>query len=80
MAIDPEGVKALFQAAIERRDPAALSLTTKSAMTKVRDRLDALFAAHDQPPSALDRRARDRRFIARITHLYIMYIYNYNKL
>jgi hypothetical protein len=34
MAIDPEGVKALFQAAIERGDAAARSLTAKSATTR----------------------------------------------
>jgi serine/threonine protein kinase/lipopolysaccharide biosynthesis regulator YciM len=58
MAIDPERVKALFLAAIERDDPAerrAFLDAEASGDGELRDRLDALLAAYDQPPAALDR-------------------------
>jgi serine/threonine-protein kinase len=58
MAIDPERVKALFLAAIERGDPADRRTYLDSEVgddTELRDRLDALLAAYDQPPAALDR-------------------------
>ena len=58
MAIDPERVKALFLAAIERDDPAdrrAFLDAEAGDNAELRDRLDALLAAYDQPPGALDR-------------------------
>ena len=58
MATDPERVKALFQAAIERGDPAARRAFLDDEIgddAELRDRLDALLAAYDQPPGALDR-------------------------
>jgi serine/threonine protein kinase/tetratricopeptide (TPR) repeat protein len=57
MAIDPERVKALFLTAIERDDPADRRsfLDAEVADAEMRDRLDALLAAYDQPPRALDR-------------------------
>ena len=58
MAIDRERVKALFQAAIERDDPASRRAFLDDEIgddAELRDRLDALMAAYDQPPSALDR-------------------------
>ena len=58
MAIDRERVKALFQSAIERDDPASRRAYLDDEIgddAELRDRLDALMAAYDQPPSALDR-------------------------
>src|SRR4051794_15660132 len=58
MAIDPGRVKALFQAAIERADPEerrAFLDREAGDDAALRDRLDALLAAHDRPPGALDR-------------------------
>ena len=58
MAIDPERVKTLFQTAIERNDPASRRAFLDDeigADAELRDRLDALLAAYDQPPGALDR-------------------------
>ena len=58
MATDPERVKALFLAAIERDDPAdrrAFLDAEVGGDAELRDRLDALLAAYDQPPGALDR-------------------------
>ena len=58
MAIDPERVKALFLAAIERDDPADRRAFLDDEVgddAELRDRLDALLAAYDQPPGALDR-------------------------
>jgi serine/threonine protein kinase len=58
MAIDPERVKALFLAAIERVDPADRRAFLDSAVgddVELSDRLDALLAAYDQPHGALDR-------------------------
>jgi serine/threonine protein kinase len=57
MATDPERVKALFLAAIERSDPALrrVFLDGEVGDDELRDRLEALLAAYDRPPSALDR-------------------------
>ncbi len=58
MAIDPERVKALFLAAIERDDSANRRAFLDQEIgddDELRDRLDALMAAYDQPPIALDR-------------------------
>jgi hypothetical protein len=58
MAIEPERVKALFLAAIDRNDPAdrrAFLEAEVGDVAELRDRLEALLAACDQPPSALDR-------------------------
>jgi serine/threonine protein kinase/lipopolysaccharide biosynthesis regulator YciM len=57
VAIDPERVKTLFLAAIERGDPdeRRAFLDAEVGDADLRDRLDALLAAYDQPPSALDR-------------------------
>jgi serine/threonine protein kinase len=58
MAIEPERVKALFLAAIERDDPAdrrAFLDGEAGDDPELRGRLAALLAAYDQPPSALDR-------------------------
>ena len=58
MATDPERVKTLFLAAIERDDPANRLAFLDGAVggdAELRDRLDALLAAYDQPPGALDR-------------------------
>ncbi len=58
MAIDPERVKALFLAAIQQGDPAdrrAFLDAEAGGDAELRDRLDALLAAYDQPPGALDR-------------------------
>jgi serine/threonine protein kinase/lipopolysaccharide biosynthesis regulator YciM len=58
MATDPERVKALFLAAIERSDPTdrrAFLDAEAGNDPELRDRLDALLAAYDQPPGALDR-------------------------
>jgi serine/threonine protein kinase len=58
MAIDPERVKTLFLAAIERDDPAdrrAFLDAEVSDDAELRERLAALLAAYDQPPGALDR-------------------------
>ena len=58
MAIDPARVKALFQAAIERGDPAERrAFLTREAGddAALLDRLEALLAAHDRPPGVLDR-------------------------
>ena len=58
MAIDPERVKALFLAAIQQGDPAdrrAFLDVEAGGDAELRDRLDALLAAYDQPPGALDR-------------------------
>ena len=54
----PERVKALFQAAIERDDPASRRAFLDDEVgddAELRDRLDALLAAYDQPPGAVDR-------------------------
>ncbi len=58
MAIDPERVKDLFLAAIERGDPASRRAFLDDEVgddDELRDRLSALLAAYDQPPGALDR-------------------------
>jgi serine/threonine protein kinase len=58
MAIDPERVKTLFLAAIERGDPADRRAFLDGEVgddAELLDRLAALLAAYDQPPSALDR-------------------------
>ena len=58
MAIDPERVKPLFQTAIERDDPASRRAYLDDEIgddAELRDRLDALLAAYDRPPTALDR-------------------------
>ncbi len=58
MAIDPGRVKALFQAAIERADPAerrAFLDRETGDDAELRDRLAARRAAHDEPPGVLDR-------------------------
>src|SRR5262245_23220718 len=58
MAIEPERVKALFLAAIERGDTADRRAFLDAEVgddAELRDRLAALLAAYDQPPSALDR-------------------------
>jgi serine/threonine protein kinase/uncharacterized protein HemY len=58
MATDPERVKALFLAAIERGDPADRRAFLDGEVggdTELRDRLEALLVAFDQPPGALDR-------------------------
>ncbi len=58
MATDHERVKALFLAAIERGDPAERQAILHNAVgdnAELRGRLDALLAAYDQPPGALDR-------------------------
>ncbi len=58
MAIDPERVKALFLAAIERGDPSERRAFLDGEVgddAELRDRLNALLAAYDQPPGALDR-------------------------
>ena len=58
MATDHERVKALFLAAIERNDPADRRAFLDDEVgddDELRDRLDALLAAYDQPPGALDR-------------------------
>ncbi len=58
MATDHERVKALFLAAIERGDPAdrqAFLRTEVGDDAELRDRLDALLAAYEQPSGALDR-------------------------
>ena len=60
MATIPERVKALFLAAIERADQADrrafLFAEVGDGDDELRDRLDALLVAYDQPsPAALDR-------------------------
>ena len=58
MTIEPERVKALFLAAIERDEPADRRAFLDGAVgddAELRDRLAALLAAYDQPPGALDR-------------------------
>ncbi len=58
MAIDPGRVKSLFQAAIERNDPVergAFLDREAGGDAALRGRLDALLAAYDEPPGALDR-------------------------
>jgi tetratricopeptide (TPR) repeat protein len=58
MVIDAERVKALFLAAIERGDPADRRTFLAAEVgddAELRDRLDALLAAYDRPPGALDR-------------------------
>jgi tetratricopeptide (TPR) repeat protein len=58
MATDPERVKALFLAAIERAEPAdrrAFLDAEAGGYSELRGRLDALLAAYDQPPAVLDR-------------------------
>ena len=58
MAIDPERVKALFQASIERDDPSHRRAFLDDEIgddAGLRKRLDALLAAYDQSPGALDR-------------------------
>jgi serine/threonine protein kinase/tetratricopeptide (TPR) repeat protein len=58
MSTDPERVKALFLAAIERPDPADRRAFLDGEVgqdEELRGRLDMLLAAYDQPPSALDR-------------------------
>ena len=58
MATDPERVKALFLAAIERGDPANRRAFLDGEVgddAELLDRLAALLAAYDQPPSALAR-------------------------
>jgi eukaryotic-like serine/threonine-protein kinase len=58
MVTDPERVKALFLAAIERSDLVdrrAFLDAEAGGDAELRDRLDALIAAYDRPPTALDR-------------------------
>src|SRR5262249_42585898 len=58
MATDPERVKALFLAAIEWDDPAGRRAFLHGEVgddAELRARLEALLAAYDRPPSALDR-------------------------
>ena len=58
MATDHERVKALFLAAIERSDAADRRAFLDAEVgddAELRGRLDALLAAYDQPPGALDR-------------------------
>jgi eukaryotic-like serine/threonine-protein kinase len=58
MATDQERVRALFRAAIERSDAAdrqAFLHVEVGDDAELRDRLDALLAAYDRPPGALDR-------------------------
>ncbi len=58
MAIDPARVKALFQSAIERHDPAERRAFLDGEIgndAELRARLDALLAAHDGPQGLLDR-------------------------
>jgi serine/threonine protein kinase len=58
MATDPERVKALFLAAIERDDPGDRRAFLDGEVgndAELRGRLEALLAAYDQPPDALDR-------------------------
>jgi hypothetical protein len=58
MATDSERVKSLFLAAIDRGDPADRRAFLDAEVGddgELRGRLDALLAAYDQPPSALDR-------------------------
>ncbi len=58
MAIDPERVKALFQASIERDDPSHRRAFLDDEIgddAGLRKRLDALLADYDQSPGALDR-------------------------
>jgi hypothetical protein len=58
MAIDAEQVKALFLVAIQRNDRSdrrAFLDAEAGTDTELRRRLDALLAAYDQPPAALDR-------------------------
>jgi serine/threonine protein kinase/lipopolysaccharide biosynthesis regulator YciM len=57
MAIDPGRVKALFLAAIEQMDPngrRAFLDAEAGSDPELRGRLEALLAAYDQPPVALD--------------------------
>jgi hypothetical protein len=58
MAIDHGRIKALFQAAIDREDPAErLEYLDREIGndTDLRDRLNDLLAVYDRPPAALDR-------------------------
>src|SRR4051812_20057916 len=58
MAIDPRRVKLLFQAAIERADPAERRTFLDREVgddVALRERLSALLAEHDRPPGRLDR-------------------------
>src|SRR5262249_30319005 len=58
MAFEPERVKAVFLAAIERDDPAERRAFLDAEVgddAVLRDRLDALLAAYPHPPGALDR-------------------------
>ena len=58
MATEPERVKALFLAAIEREDPADRRAFLDGEVGDdpgLRGRLDALLAAYDRPPGTLDR-------------------------
>jgi serine/threonine protein kinase/tetratricopeptide (TPR) repeat protein len=58
MAIEPERVKAVFLAAIEREDPVERRAFLDGEVgddAELRGRLAALLAAYDQPPGALDR-------------------------
>src|SRR6516165_7247641 len=58
MATDPERVKALFLAAIERGDPGnrrAFLEAEVSSDPELRGLLDALLAAYDRPPNVLNR-------------------------
>jgi hypothetical protein len=58
MATDPERVKTRFLAAIERGNPDDRRAFLDGELGEdavLRDRLEALLAAYDQPPSALDR-------------------------
>jgi hypothetical protein len=57
MATDPERVKALFLAAMERSDPAdrRAFLDGDVGDDELRDRLEALLGVYDKPPAALDR-------------------------
>jgi hypothetical protein len=58
MATDPERVKTLFPAAIERGDPGDRRAFLDADVgndAELRGRLDALLAAYDRPPNVLDR-------------------------
>ena len=58
MAVDPLRVKALFQEAIARADPAERLAFLDRELgddAELRTRIDALLAAYDKPPTALDR-------------------------
>jgi eukaryotic-like serine/threonine-protein kinase len=60
MAIDPQRVQAVFVAAVEAADPRARELILQrecAADSELRNRVEALLAAHNDPNSFLDRPA-----------------------